>query len=281
VKKPIIISITNNKGGVAKTALSVNLSAALANKGYTTCLIDMDTQANATQNLIGDIADKDQSGIITALLDQERVIKATSLMADTKIKNLYILPNERKIGVYDVSLSNELEKELDRAEVLRKFLNRDEDLSAIDYIVIDNSPSKDLTVTNSLFASDYFLIPTTIADGSLNGVESFIDFAMSYRKFNPNLEFLGVVLTMVDKRRSKLKKIKKSLEDALGERLFNTMIPTNSVFDDLTNDQKTIFEISKSKNNKGVQEYTWLAEELIEKTKHRFANTETTQEANL
>lgn len=274
MKKPVIISITNNKGGVAKSALSVNLSAALAKKGFNTCLIDLDTQANATQNLIGDIAGKDRPGIINGLLDEDRVIKASSLMYETKIDKLFILPNERKIANYEISLSNELEKEMDRAEVLKKFLQRDENINFLDFIIIDNNPSKDLSVTNSLFASDYFIIPTTIADGSLNGVESFIDFAMSYRKFNPRLEFMGVVLTMTDRRRSKLVKVQCELEEALGNRLFDITIPTNSVFDDLTNDQKTIFEVSKRKNSKGAKEYLWLAESIIEKTKHHFIKNE-------
>lgn len=279
VKKPIVISITNNKGGVGKSAISVNLSAALAKNGHKTCIIDMDTQANATQNLIGDIAETDKLGVIHGLLDEDRVIRASSLMYETKIENLYILPNERKISNIEISLSNELEKEMDRAEVLKKFLERDDSLSVLDYIIIDNNPSKDLTVTNSLFASDYFLIPTTISDGSLNGVESFIEFALSYRKFNPNLKFLGVVLTMTDKRRSKLSRVQMELEEGLGEKLFKTTIPTNSIFDDLTNQQLTIFEVTKNKNQRGVNEYRWLAQELVEKTMADYNNI--VQEANL
>jgi chromosome partitioning protein len=262
---PKIITITNNKGGVSKTTLSVNLGAALAKIGYKVCLIDCDTQGNLTSNLLKDYDSEIQPGIIQGLLDEEGSVKPSDIMYQSVVENLFVIPNERTIGGEYVSLSNELEKEWDRVNVLKNFLKDDSRLNEMDYVIIDTPPTRDLIVVNALCASTHFIIPSTVSDSSLIGLESCIDYTNKFRKINPSLQFLGVVLIGVDKRRSKNKVVIDDLDEGLEDKFFKTLIPINANFDDFVGKQLTIFDVPKN-ISKGKEEYLALAESIVQKT---------------
>lgn len=259
---PKIGTITNNKGGVGKTALVVNVGAALAKLGKTVCLIDLDTQGNLTRNLIPNYDAEKQPGIITGLLDPERSVKPSEIMYESTVENLYVIPNEVIIGGTPVSLSNELEKEMDRAEVLKKFIQSDEALKNVDYVLIDTPPTKDLIVANALIASDFFLVPTMCSDGSLNGLEYCVEYANRFKKYNTNLDFMGVILVAADNRRNKTKWAKDQLKEGFGGKFFKSAIPTNANFDDFVNKQLTIFDVPKTQA-KGAKEYLDIAKEIV------------------
>lgn len=262
---PKVITINNNKGGVGKSTLATNLGAALAKLDYKVCLIDLDTQGNLTMNLLKQYNADIQPGIISALLDPDRGIKPTEVMYESVIENLYVIPNEVKINGMPIAISNELEKEMDRGEVLKKLLMSDLDINFLDYIIIDTPPTNDLVVANALIASDYYLIPTITADGSINGLFPCMEYANRFKKHNKSLELLGVALLAADNRLKKTKNIKEELSNGLNDKFFESVIPTNAVFDDLINQKKTIFDVDKKKS-KGAKEYLNLAKEVVLKS---------------
>lgn len=274
--KPIVITITNNKGGVGKTAITTNLGAALALKEKSVCLIDLDTQGNLTQNLLPEFDKDKHEGILHALLDPDRSINLSQVMYESVVSNLYVVPNEVKIGDITVSLSNELEKEFDKGEIIKKLIERDSNLSSIDYILIDTPPTKDLVVANALLASDYYIVPTISDDGSINGLQGCIEFTeRSMKKINNKLTLLGVVLSNVNKAHSKTKLVSKELKEGLGDNFFENQIPTSVHFGSLINENKTVFDLPKSKR-KGAQEYLGLAGEVISRVEKM--NTKSNQE---
>jgi len=186
----MIISIINQKGGVAKTTSTFNIAGNLANEGYNVLQLDIDPQGSLTiANGIepGDL----KKSIYNVLCENLNIRKIIYKISD----NLSLAVSNLDLSVAEISLVNMMARET----VLKKSLKEIKD--DFDYILIDCPPNLGLLTINALCASDKVIIPVSTDYLSLRGVDLLVDTVEKVKdNLNEDLEILGLVATMYDSR---------------------------------------------------------------------------------
>ena len=206
LKETKIITIMNNKGGVAKTTSCTTLATSLGLLGYHCLVIDNDAQANSTATLetIPETEEVLQySKTIVDVFDMEVPYtkeKVRECIVSTAYKNVDLIPSCPEHRGTNPELCTKAQtrpvhKRL--AKAIRQI--KDE----YDYILIDTHPSLDLVEQNALCASDYVLIPMRPDGYSFQGstpiTNSILEFSLD-EDMNPNLKLLGAFLVAGDPR---------------------------------------------------------------------------------
>lgn len=245
-----IISIANNKGGVAKTTTTLNLAAALTRLGKKVLIIDLDPQSSLSINF--GLEPLEVSNNIYNVLTED--IKAEDIICSTHIDNLYLLPANIELSKAELIIINKIGREFvlrDKLQPLKKFY---------DYILIDNSPSLGLLTINSLMASDYIISPTDPTYLAMRGLEILNETINEVKKFNKELKLLGVVVTMFDGRTSHHNEVLKELKKRY--HVFDNVIKRSIKFSDSCLSMSSIFEFA-GENFEGAIAYKKLAEEVV------------------
>lgn len=246
-----IIAVSNQKGGVGKTTSTINLAAALASKNKTVLVVDLDPQGNATSGLG---IDKEVAITSYDVLLGEHSLEAGVI--ETERPGLYILPANQNLAGAEVELVTMDGRDQRLANALA--------LATFDYVLIDCPPALGLLTLNALIASNNVLIPVQAEYYALEGLGQLLGTIQAVRQSaNPNLEILGVVLTMFDKRTSLSEQVSQELKNHFGDKLFKTVIPRNVRLAEAPSFSKTIFEHDKW--SRGAKAYKNLAKEVSQR----------------
>lgn len=177
------ISIINLKGGVGKTTTAANMAAVLSQvHGKRVLLIDNDKQGNASR-FFGVKEKAQECGTAKILKREAAFVHNISERMDLISANMSLEKAEW-----------EIQKGTDnQADRMKSFLEKAADM--YDYTIIDNPPSVSLCVVNALCASDEVIIPVSLDDWSLDGVEIISEQIGNLRKLNRNLKIAGVLIT--------------------------------------------------------------------------------------
>jgi chromosome partitioning protein len=219
-KQARVITVSNQKGGVAKTTTVINLAAFLAIAGQRVLAIDLDPQANLTSGvgLKGQAADG--GTVYDALVSSTP--NPTSFLLPTAVDGLFLIPADRQLTGAEIELVT-----LDRRE---HRLGRIVDglRHAFDFIFIDSPPSLGLLTLNALVAADAVLIPLNSEYFALEGIADLVATIDGVRaSLNPDLEIDGVLLTMNDERTNLGQQVGANVREFFGDKVFHTVIPRN------------------------------------------------------
>lgn len=251
--KPKIIAVVNQKGGVGKTTTTINVAAQLASENHSVLIIDLDPQGNASSGLG---LQKDGGNTMYEVLTGTATM-ATSI-AETNVAQLMIIPSNSNLAGSEVELVSRAEREF----VLAKALG----ITTYEYIFIDCPPSLGLLTINALTAADLVLIPVQAEYYALEGLSQLLNTIQAVRgSTNPQLELLGIALTMYDKRNSLSEQVQTEVHNYFGDKLFKTVIPRNVRLAEAPSYGRTIFEHDKW--SKGARAYKALAREILSRTK--------------
>ncbi len=245
------ISVINQKGGVGKTTTAISLASALAAKRRI-LLVDLDPQANASSGL--GVADPETT--VYEVLTGES--SARNTIVETSIKNLSILPASADLA----GAAIELDAETDNMKLLTKAL-----LGVrpnYDFIVVDSPPSIGALTLNSLAAADQLIIPLQTEYYALEGIASMMDTVDRVKaSLNPDLEILGILLTMFDSRTKLSQEVEDNVRKHFKELVFWSVIPRNVRLAEAPSYAQSIFDYAPT--SQGALAYRRLAEEVLQR----------------
>jgi len=189
-----IISFSNQKGGTGKTTLCVNIAAALVKSGDRVLLIDMDPQGNATVS-VGIRLKPEDLTIAEFLLERTRM---EDVMIDSYLGDLSVIPSNTSLAHAELELVTRNKNQF----FLKKALENNRDIiNSFDFVLIDCPPSLSLLTVNGLCASSHVIVPVLCDYLSLEGLSHLMDtVAEMKKKLNPELEILGILPNMIDRR---------------------------------------------------------------------------------
>jgi chromosome partitioning protein len=212
------LAIVNQKGGVGKTTTAVNLAAGLALAEHPTLLVDLDPQGNATTGLGVQKAGLYPT-VYHALLGSETPDRSVT---PSVVPNLKLLPSDIDLVGAEIELVGLQRREHRLRAVLDSLGDPDR------YVVIDCPPSLGLLTINALAAADRVLVPLQCEFYALEGLAHLVKTVKLVRdRLNPNLEVLGIVLTMFDGRTSLALQIRDEVHRYFPGQIFETVIPRN------------------------------------------------------
>lgn len=253
-----VIAIANQKGGVGKTTTAINLAASLAIMEKKVLLVDCDPQANSTSGLGIDMS-KSQGNLYTVFYDPDKI---HDCIAKTNTDYLHVLPSSTDLVAVELELVDKMAREFFLLEAINKVVD------SYDYILLDCPPSLGLLTLNALCASKELLIPLQCEFFALEGIVKLLQSIQQLKqRLNPNMELLGIVLTMYDVRNNITRGVKEEVKRCFPEHMFETAIPRNVRLSEAPSFGKSI--IYYDIKSKGASAYLSLAQEVILRTPNR------------
>ncbi len=212
-----VFAIANQKGGVGKTSIAVNLAATLAHFGQRTLLVDLDPQGNATTG----------SGIDKNSVDHTLygVLLGEYSLAEARVRsegNYDVLPANRELAGAEIEMVDIEQREF-------RLKNAVQSAAAdYDFVVIDCPPALNMLTVNALTAADAVIIPMQCEYYALEGLSDLVETLRKVKaNLNPHIEIEALVRTMYDPRSSLTKQVSDEIKSHFGDKVFDTVIPRN------------------------------------------------------
>ncbi len=246
------IAFCNQKGGVGKTTTAVNTAAYLAEHGKRVLLVDLDPQANATSGL-GIYGDRAKINLYHFLSEQ---VQAHEVILNSGMENFDILPGGQDMAGAAVELVDEEDREFKLKKSIAQILDY------YDFVIIDCPPSLGILTVNGLVAADKVVIPVQCEYYALEGLSQLLEtIELIKENIEPNLDVMGALLTMSDKRNRLSASVIKEVRRNFPGNVFEAVIPRAVSLAEAPSYGKPISHYNSF--SKGARAYKNLAQEII------------------
>lgn len=206
-----IIAIANQKGGVGKTTTTVNLGAALLERGRRVLVVDLDPQASLTLalGLDGDSLPQTTYSAMMSTVNGDE--PAPAPVVQPTASGLDLLPANIELSQAEFDLTREPLGIYALRDALAQFA------AGYDYVLVDCPPSLGILTANALAAASEVLIPLQADYLALKGVELLLKtIGKLQKRANPALAVRGIVLTMADLRTLHAREVVEAARETFG-----------------------------------------------------------------
>jgi len=262
-----IISITNSKGGCAKTTLVANLSYELSLLDKRVLMVDGDLQCNLSNSYRVEF-DVNKS-IYKALMDTEvnqHCPDVTNYIIPTGYENLDILAGHYEMATIDADLSKKRRSE----DVLKYLMQPLIDKHYYDFIIFDSNTTLGTFNENIMTITNEVIIPVEMSPFGVSGLYKLLTFIRLNMMQNPDLNIFGLFRTKVDNRYNMTKKanilLEKSIEGSSNLQILDVFLSTDSNVSEsqLSRLPLSLYVKKAKKQSKAVEEMKKLAKEVLE-----------------
>jgi chromosome partitioning protein len=257
-RKNRIVAVANEKGGVGKTAMVINLGAALAKAGGRVLVVDMDPQHNATSGLGIDVAQ--ESASIYDLIGDEGAARPEDVLYPTRWAGLEVLASHPDLAGAEVELVDAEGRENRLKEAVAPLVG------GYDFVILDTPPSLSLLTINVFACAAEVLVPCQTHPYAFNALADLFETISDVREeINPGLRVTGVVPTFYDQRLRICRTILERLraDGRYRHLVFDTCIRSNiAIASSADAGKPVVFHRSTSH---GARDYEQLAREFTEK----------------
>jgi chromosome partitioning protein len=253
----LIIAVTNQKGGVGKTTTAVNISAALAFMGKSTLLVDTDPQANSTISAVSDPS-KYEKSLYDVMVDSGSNIE--EIITSSTIPGLDVAISKISMAKLEPALLGAIDSHYRLKDVLSHVKKK------YDFIVIDTPPTLGMITLNALVASNFILIPIQSSYLCLEGTDDLLETIEKVKNVaNPNLQIIGVLVTLHDKRTNISKDVLVRIKKVFGKKVFREVISKSVKLEESPAYKESIFTFAP--NSVGAMQYKSVVKELLRRAK--------------
>jgi len=254
-----VISIANQKGGVAKTTTTINLGASLSSLGRKVLLIDLDPQAHTTLGLglEPDNLSKTMLNVLEPYRSKNK-LKLEEIIIKLKIAggdNLFLAPSNIDFASAEYKLIDQIGREDFLGASIR------ECKIPFDYIIIDCPPSLGILTVNALKACDEVIIPMQPHYFALRGIQEFMETAEIVRRnLNHHLK-INILITIAEIKNNLAKEVIAEIKQYFSDKLLKNIIRKNITLVEASS--QGVPALYYSPNSHGAIDYYKLAQEVI------------------
>jgi chromosome partitioning protein len=221
-----ILSIFNQKGGVGKTSLAFHLGWYLSEIGHRTLLIDLDPQGNLS-SLFGAAGCSAANLFTRTGADALQTVEITrNTPTSTGTRSFSLITADESLQPLEATTNG-----LAGLTKLRKALRSAE--GRWDSVVIDCPPSLGGFSANAIVAADDVIVPCTLRQFSIHGLEHVCEVIQATREegLNPDVRILAIVLNQFksdSKRKTVFERdIWADVEGRYGKQILPSSVPAS------------------------------------------------------